>query len=342
MLPRSTQRTQGFTVVELLVTIAVIAILLALLLPAVQRAREVARRSQCLNNLKQIGLALHNYHDIHNTFPPGFTGGFEAHKDDKRWAWGTFILPQLEQAPLFGMLDPNGTSLFRLVFDETRQALIRTPISTYICPSDPGQPLADANRDFTGPIYSASPAPPASGETIGAFHAGAPGPKGASSNYVASFGDFWRPNFGIWSLKELAGNGAMGCLTSVEFSDITDGTSNTFAIGERTYQNSGAVWVGVEAWNQCTSWGVSMVSGSAYYPMNSKPAPFPFTCDGVGASGFSSQHSGGGNFLMCDGSVQFVSEHIESRNVDETAAGMTIGLFQQLARINDGEVVSEF
>ena len=344
---------RGFTLIEMLVTISVIAILIALLLPAVQQAREAARRSQCTNNLKQIGLALHNYHDLHESFPPGFTGGFEVHKDDKRWGWGTFLLHQLDQAPLYASLAPDTNSLFHVVFNNTLQPLIRTPVSTYYCPSDPGRTLADSNRDFTGPIITVSASSsPAQSVNMVSRHLGAPGPKAAASNYVGSFGDFWRPDFGLWSLDDLGGNGVMGCLTSTRIRDITDGTSQTFAVGERTFKNFGAVWVGVEAWNQCSAWGVSMVSGSAYYRLNSAPADFPFTCDGLGAAGFSSQHSGGANFLMCDGSVRFVSEYIESRNIDELSVGPvtigvpvevpTLGLYQRLARINDGEVVGEF
>lgn len=333
---------RGFTLIEMLVTISVIAILIALLLPAVQQAREAARRSQCVNNLKQIGLALHNYHDIHEAFPPGFTGGFELHKDDKRWGWGTFILPQLEQATLYNRLAPDEHSLFRTVFSNVRQKLLKTSVTTYLCPSDSTQPLANVNRDFTGPALSQST------PTVTAFHINHVGVKGATSSYVGSFGDFWRPNYGIWNAQNLHGNGVFGCLTSTRIRDIVDGTSQTFAIGERSYENYGSTWVGVEAWNQCTTWGVSMVTGSAYYKMNDAPAPYPFTCDGRGASGFSSKHSGGANFLMCDGSARFVSETIDSQNIDQLGGLLPIsgpkkiGVYQRLARIDDGEAIGEF
>src|SRR4051812_6730319 len=99
MIPKTFKR--GFTLIELLVVIAIIAVLIALLLPAVQQAREAARRSQCKNNLKQIGLALHNYHDTANTLPPGWIGDPTGSNAGNRWGWGTMILPYLDQAPLY-------------------------------------------------------------------------------------------------------------------------------------------------------------------------------------------------------------------------------------------------
>lgn len=341
----ATRRSTGFTLVELMVVLAIIGLLVALILPAVQQAREAARRTQCNNHLKQIGLALHNYHDLHNTFPPGFTGGFEAHKDDKRWGWGVFILPHLDQAPLYNALDPTDRSLFKLIFTPELIPLIQLRVSTYLCPSDSTELLAHVNHDFTGrpppPVGPPLPLP------ITPNHINHRGVKSSTSSYAGSFGDFWRPREGIWNLSYLRGNGVMGCLSRVRIRNIKDGTSNTFAVGERTYENYAATWVGVEAWNQCTTWGVSMVAGTTYYRLNEPATVYPFTCDGFGAAGFSSSHNGGANFLMCDGSVRFVSENIDSRNTDEidkSSIGDTgkIGIYQRLGRIDDGELIGEF
>ncbi len=114
-MSRQFKRT-GFTLIELLVVIAIIAILIALLLPAVQQAREAARRSQCKNNLKQIGLAMHNYHEIYQTFPPGIVSVTNAagpcvSNGNNTWGWGTYLLPQMDQAPMFQQLAPNGCQL---------------------------------------------------------------------------------------------------------------------------------------------------------------------------------------------------------------------------------------
>src|SRR4051812_46688665 len=112
MVDRSRQRRQirGFTLVELLVVIAIIALLVALLLPAVQQAREAARRTQCRNNLKQVGLALHNYHDTNSTLPPGWVGVTSGQSDVNGingWSWAARVLPQLDQSPLFNSINFN-------------------------------------------------------------------------------------------------------------------------------------------------------------------------------------------------------------------------------------------
>ena len=135
-MPRRTRRTTGFTLIELLVVIAIIAILIALLLPAVQQAREAARRSTCQNNLKQMGIAMHNYHDVVQVFPPGVIHSLtnDPMGIGTGWSWGTFLLPYIDQAPIFNQLntqrpiDPTNA---------TQLSLIRTIIPVYNCPSDP-------------------------------------------------------------------------------------------------------------------------------------------------------------------------------------------------------------
>src|SRR5262245_45950852 len=146
-------RRPAFTLIELLVVIAIIAVLIALLLPAVQQAREAARRTQCKNNLKQIGLAYHNYHDTHNCLPPqGETNGFVDSASmnvtpKPVWGWSTYVLPFIDQAPLFNQLNPGPTSLTAAVQSNTLYPLVQTMLPVYRCPSDTGQ-LLNTERQF--------------------------------------------------------------------------------------------------------------------------------------------------------------------------------------------------
>ena len=179
---RDSRRRLGFTLIELLVVIAIIAILIALLLPAVQQAREAARRTQCKNNLKQIGLAMHNYHDVYTTFPPGHMfdttipgGNANSFQHPEMWAWGAFILPFVDQAPLFNQLNVSQRRLTDLLAEGPDvAALIQIPLSVYHCPSDPGGGgLADPALIWNSPGVLAG--------GMSDFRAG-------SSNYVANLG----------------------------------------------------------------------------------------------------------------------------------------------------------
>ncbi len=137
------KKRTGFTLIELLVVIAIIAILIALLLPAVQQAREAARRSTCKNNLKQIGLALHNYHDTHRSFPPSYVDNYPAGTPflNNDLGWGTFILPYMDQGPLYnnisssGAMDVDWTTVADMTTGSTAYA--KSVLPAFICPSDP-------------------------------------------------------------------------------------------------------------------------------------------------------------------------------------------------------------
>ena len=170
------QRRPGFTLIELLVVIAIIAILIALLLPAVQQAREAARRTQCRINLKQIGLALHNYHDTYNTFPPltvysGYdTVPVHSATDQAAYGWGAFILPSLDQAPLFNQLNVSGSELHVSLQNAAFRPLVQTVLTVYRCPSDVAEDR-NTSRRFTNAAYGNTSA--------------------ATSNYVANMGTQW-------------------------------------------------------------------------------------------------------------------------------------------------------
>src|SRR5581483_10737481 len=135
---------RGFTLIELLVVIAIIAILIGLLIPAVQKVRESAQRTQCYNNLKQMGLAMHNYHDANQCFPPAFTSG-------TNWGWATLILPYLEQGNVYAALNPTATTFPAMPTPSTN-----VPLSVYLCPSDPSEGINSYFGGFAKSNYVVS------------------------------------------------------------------------------------------------------------------------------------------------------------------------------------------
>ena len=325
-------KKRGFTLIELLVVIAIIAILIALLLPAVQQAREAARRSTCKNNLKQIGLALHNYHDTHRTFPPGFvreygsaTANDDTSTDESRqgnWAWGAFILPFMDEAALFNLLEIGPTTCAEAMGDATKRALLSEPVGTYRCPSDPNDGISPHSfRDDTGSTH---------------------GSVMALSNYVAvnHQDNVRRTNTGIFGMD-----------SRVRFRDIVDGTSNTLLVGERVYRLSSAI-EGTDPGNgstisgvlngdggcvfcargsrEASSHGIRDVLGSGVTaingPSNIAVGHVHSTC----ARAFSSAHEGGAHFVLADGSVRFLSENMDTvtyRNLIQREDRNVIGEF---------------
>jgi prepilin-type N-terminal cleavage/methylation domain-containing protein len=198
-------RKRAFTLVELLVVIAIIGILIALLLPAVQAAREAARRSQCKNNLKQIGLGLHNMHDVYKRLPAGWEA--DAPTGEPGWGWAAMLLPFVEQRTLYDQID------IRLpIADSTHDPIRQTPLAAYRCPSDTG-----------GETFELTPL----GLTV------------AQSNYVGVFGTLEVED------SPSDGDGVFYHNSQTRFADMTDGLSNTLLVGERDSKLGGSVWLGV-------------------------------------------------------------------------------------------------
>lgn len=299
------RRRSAFTLIELLVVIAIISILIGLLMPAVQGAREAARRIQCSNNLKQIGLALHNYHDTHNAFPPGYISNVDASGTETGpgWGWPGLILPQMEQAPLFNRIDIS----FPIQHDINSFARSQS-IPTLLCPSDSAPQIwLTQRRDLS------------SGNLLSDIC------EVASSNYVGVFGT---------TEPGVDGDGIFSRNMAVRFRDIVDGTSTTLLVGERSFRLGEATWTGAVA-------GAVIVADGSDGVGTGPPEPaaglvLGHTGDGNGPGAprahvnqFHSLHHGGGaQFAFCDGHVAFLSSSID------------YGVYQALTTRAGGEPVS--
>jgi len=315
---------RGFTLIELLVVIAIIAILVALLLPAVQQAREAARRSQCKNNLKQIGLALHNYHDVHSVFPPLFVllDGTrdvapqlvkasrletDAQKDSHQpsWGWGAFLLPQLDQSTLFnqGNIGAGGN-----ICDAAAAPAYRAVLPVYRCPSDGAKSIPR--------------------ESIFVDRALA-GREAAGGNYVAAHDHNSQSSTGSPTRGGFYRN------SDVSVARIYDGTTNTIAIGER-HSRPGIVYT-MPTWAGCIN---CMQAGDMVYDIaaNGRFPINPSTADQYNhGRSFSSRHAGGAQFVMFDGSVRFINE-----NINHNADSAINSLFEYLIVIDDNQAIGEF
>ena len=366
---------RGFTLVELLVVIAIIGILIALLLPAVQQAREAAHRAQCLNNLKQIALATHNYFDSYGAIPNAaypweYSSGLNQ---PGAWGWGVMLMPYLEQKIIYDTLKPligstgsgaaqEGTFIYAPTTpfyknpgnplvppagvsnpgDYLLGNILQKPFAAYRCPSNPGgdtNKFFPYNRDVSLTYGGAKTAPEEA--------------KYTTSNYVGTQS--------VFKHHEPESKGYLN------WSDITDGTSNVFMIGERVLQTTprDQIMVGAVVWGTVPGQTGTCVTFQHGWPINTK---FPEAVDATTGDYINgtvwrsyakckqfppgSLHPGGAQFAMCDGSARFISENINSNPlgpvygcVDDRvgspggdAPGMT---FQNLYVKNDGNVIGE-
>jgi prepilin-type N-terminal cleavage/methylation domain-containing protein/prepilin-type processing-associated H-X9-DG protein len=301
----------AFTLIELLVVIAIMSILLGLLLPAVQKVREAAARAQCVNNLKQIGLALHDYHDAHQTLPPGYfaTGAWVDGATDTSpgWGWAAFILPYLEQGNLFNQLQLNQPV--------AASPGIQTVLKLYLCPSDVYPPGAFA-------------VPDAFGNTV---------TQAAPSSYAACVGGDESDTFGLTALGIFYRN------SHTRLTDVTDGTSNTLLVGDRAWSNVNGVWAGAISGAVCKRGLLNPCPGSASasYPAADLVLAHSHlnnaaTDTDAGLDDFSSRHTGGSNFLLADGHVSFLRS-IPGDNAGGTYTADSLA-FQALGTRANGEV----
>jgi prepilin-type N-terminal cleavage/methylation domain-containing protein/prepilin-type processing-associated H-X9-DG protein len=274
----ATSPRPAFTLIELLVVIAIIAVLIGLLLPAVQKVREAASRMSCQNNLKQLGLAFHAYHDANRALPPGYTasGTYVNGTTDTTpgWAWGAYILPYLEQGNLYYQ--------YNLGSPVQNVPAAQTVVTTFLCPSDIAPTVPFAVTD-------------ASWNTVGL----AP-----PSSYAACCG-------GGVSTTAATGNGCFYRNSAVRLTDILDGTTNTIFVEERAFAHVEGTWVGACSAGYCNQGKYNQAAvpgklgqGAAdlvliHAGTNNSPS-------GRNLDDASSMHAVGSNFLFADGSVHFI------------------------------------
>ncbi len=363
-LHRSAQR--GFTLIELLVVIAIIAVLIALLLPAVQSAREAARRASCVNNMKQMVLAIHNYESGNGCFP---MGGLQDNDSAAlcgvltgfTYSFFSFILPNMEQQTIYNSINfnvPAGGAAFSGPWGSINAGAVNrtgliSQINSYICPSDFPQTPYPTSVSFNG--Y-------------------------AQASYAGSAGtfDIWHwycgcpPGVGGLSCQgsvQIAGDGALYYQVPVRIQSITDGTSNTMLIGEfakfmgdtDTIFNtwSRAAWFGsptyagtsrpeglastVPRMNAPLLLNDESAFSASLSPTNEVNAwlflQVGYDARTFGQFGFRSQHPGGANFAFCDGSVKFLKQTIDMGNPNYTPP-INLGVYRQLSTRKGGEVIS--
>jgi prepilin-type N-terminal cleavage/methylation domain-containing protein/prepilin-type processing-associated H-X9-DG protein len=276
---------RAFTLIELLVVIAIIAVLIGLLIPAVQKVRDAAARARCQNNLKQVGLALQNYYDVQKQYPPGYVSAVAANGDDAGpgWGWALFILPYVEASPLYSQIDKS-----KPITDPANAGPRVYGVNFYRCPADQLPP--------TIPVGALTPAGLPNG----------PQTDLAAANFAAVFG-VTEPG--------VDGNGVFYRNSTTRIADLTDGTSSTLLVGERHYQLGPTTWVGV-----IPGAGHAAPAGSPFAGQVNVAANFVLghTGESFGgpaepgeANNFGSRHAGGTNFVFADGHVRFLGRGVD-------------------------------
>jgi len=299
----------GFTLIELPVVIAIIGVLVGLLLPAVQQAREAARRGSCVNNLKQIGLALHSYQDSRKQLPP-LALKASASSTAAAWAWSAVILPFMEYGTLHDTLKVDTNTVSQTLADSTIKDQLSTLLPTFLCPSDTS-PRPTSSRGLAGVSFGRSSYPGVNGR----------GPRAYARNQKGVFASPWP-------------NDLSGAVKPRSFKDIRDGLSKTMMIGERHVEATGdpsrlawASWTAVTEPNMDASGykGVMEVAGSTGYPMNE-----PAATSWMYQHWFRSLHPGGVSFGFSDGSVHFLNDT------------MPFNVYQALCTIGDGDAAGSW
>lgn len=320
-------RAAAFTLIELLVVIAIIGVLVGLLLPAVQQAREAARRSTCVNNLKQLGLAFHNYNDTYRSLPPGWRLG-NTTKNKPNWAWSAYILPFIEQNATFDLLQPTvRTNMNEAVNNWGGCAgcfeAMQQPVFAFRCPSDGDAPTLNDTRTMDSKEL-------------------------ALSNYVATNASWYyglsagQPVSNTVSTENKSNN-AFYQDSKVQFKDVTDGLSKTIFLGERAWSLDGAECLAASLYGirYDTNSSITMLNAILGQSQALSGGGFPINELGTNNAfcrrGLNSNHVGGVVVGLGDGSTRFLSENIDHRN--DFAVN---SLYEYLMAMNDGQAVGSF
>lgn len=348
----------GFTLVELLVVIAIIGVLISLLLPAVQAAREAARRMQCSNNLKQMGLGLHNYHDVNRRFPPGYDSfatsngsapaavEMDANTWDAGpgWGWASFVLPYLEQNNAATTIQYNNP-----VWDSGNAAIISTQFSVFLCPSSSGPVDPFVVRNASGGPLTVG----GRQMTVGRSHyVASHGQESCWGECGSSTSGLVFTNIYTSQTKTVAINGDASKVadgpfyrnSKTRFRDVTDGTSNTIFLGEHSSRLSEKTWVGVppgafthpnftspENGPDAAATLVLVHAGPSggELDITGSPIVHPINFPTFHVGQMYSEHPTGGMVGFGDGSTRFVSETVN------------LLLWAELSSISEGEVIDE-
>ena len=333
---------RGFTLIELLVVIAIIAVLVAILLPAVQQAREAARRTQCKNNLKQLSLGLQNYHDqwrqfptsyVHRGGPTSYAGSWWDPEQHRGRSWLVQIMPMIDEANIAAQITPGVPMSDQL-------DVIATPVSTFVCPSDTHDgvmtdrgdmaPIPASNTGPTGP-YASTPVGVTNYKTcLGSnWHVGGFSVASEAGRNSGQANGFHYPNgfAGRNDLQFVVGGGRP--LWQTRMRDIQDGSSNTLAIGEAVADWSIYNWWACQSCNMATA-GIPINYQGYVLPGETPESMVRFQQNWQSVWGFHSRHPGGAQFSLADGSARFLSDLID------------LQLYRALATIDGSEVVEKF
>lgn len=341
------KKSLGFTLVELLVVIAIIGILVALLLPAVQAARDAAARSTCKSNIRNIALSLQNYHSSHQQFPPGFIQHKRSHGS---WSWTNAALPYLEEQALYDRLGVNERTLHDLFAAAGGDPsapdieLLRTPLAVFRCPSDAFPALLP--RDVAG---AASAYPEIAGSARHFNTVNSPSDfEPATSNYIGVKG-LYDNRWCDEGRDNCKNNGILFSESKIGIKHILDGTSQTFLLGERHGRCLAGTWIGSRNPPGPDMWSSYYTLGRINIKLNHPTTGAHNTC----TEGFSSDHVGGAHFAMADGSVRLIDDSISFNNAEipdrhyvpsnpDSYVRSLLGVYQRLGIRNDETPIEAF